>query len=215
MQIAFVAYDRMTALDLIGPMEVLTRIPGASTEVVATRTDTFTADNGALRFTPTRHVDEVPAPDIIVVPGGTAGTRRAMQDSALLDWLVRASATATWTTSVCTGSLILGAAGLLHGRRATTHWVALDELRDHGAIPVTERVVIDGNVLTAAGVSAGIDMGLTLTARLRGASLAKVIQLALEYDPHPPFTAGSPRSAGRLVTASARLALRREFRQPA
>jgi transcriptional regulator GlxA family with amidase domain len=213
-QLAFVLYEGLTALDLIGPLEVLARIPGSTCQLVAAQHGLVTSDTGLVRLAATGTLDEVSRPDVIVVPGGLAGTHQAMRDEQLLDWLRAAAPHTRWLTSVCTGSLILAAAGLLQGRRATTHWVALEELRTFGAIPTNERIVIDGDLVTAAGVSAGIDMALSLTARLRGQQLAKMIQLAIEYDPQPPFDAGSTRSAGRLTTAAARVALQREFRRP-
>jgi transcriptional regulator GlxA family with amidase domain len=135
-------------------------------------------------------LSEVPHPDIVVVPGGP-GQVQAEQDDAILDWLRTAHETTTWTTSVCTGALVLGAAGLLQGKRATTYWLALDQLADHGAVPTDERVVIDGKVVTAAGVSSGIDMGLTLAREIGGDDLSRLIQLGIEYDPQPPFDSGS------------------------
>jgi transcriptional regulator GlxA family with amidase domain len=196
MQIGFVAYDGLTALDLIGPLEVLSRVPGTDVEVVASQPGTLTSDNGALQLVASRHLAEMSDPDVIVVPGGVGGTWQAMQDAPLLSWLRSAAVGARWVTSVCTGAHVLGAAGLLAGRRATTHWAVLRELEAHGAIPTAQRVVIDGNVATAAGVSAGIDLTLWLAGELAGADVARTIQLLLEYDPQPPFDAGSPDKAG-------------------
>lgn len=196
MQIAFVVYDGLTALDLIGSLEVLSRLPAAEVSLVATGLTTSTTDTGALRLRPDRPVSEVPAPDVIVVPGGVEGTCRAMGDETLLSWLRQAAEHARWVTSVCTGSHVLGAAGLLEGKRATSHWLVLDELTQHGATPEAERFVIDGNVATAAGVSAGIDLALWLAADLAGEEVAQLIQLMIEYDPQPPFDAGTPAKAG-------------------
>lgn len=192
MQIAFLLYDGMTALDMIGPYEVIGRIPGAEIRFVAREPGTKRTDQklGLVADSP---LDEVPAPDILVVPGGEH--TGPIQDDHILEWLRHAHTSTTWTTSVCTGSYVLGAAGILDGRRATTHWAFLDGLASFGATPVSERVVEDGKVITAAGVSAGIDMGLTLAARVAGVDFAKGVQLGIEYDPAPPFDAGSPASA--------------------
>jgi transcriptional regulator GlxA family with amidase domain len=194
MNIAIVLYDKLTALDAIGPYEVLSRLPGATVTFVAPQAGPVTTDNGMLTLIAERSLDEVAQPDIVLVPGGP-GEVAARAGGATLDWLKAADRTSAWTTSVCTGSLILAAAGLLDGRRATTHWLALDELRRLGAEPVDERVVFDGKLITAAGVSAGIDMALALVARIAGDTVAQAIQLGIEYDPQPPFDAGSPHKA--------------------
>jgi transcriptional regulator GlxA family with amidase domain len=194
MNIAIVLYDRFTALDAIGPYEVLSRLPGASVAFVATEAGPVSTDNGMLTILAERSLEQAGQPDIVLVPGGP-GEVAARAGSATLDWLQQVDRTSTWTTSVCTGSLILAAAGLLEGKRATTHWLAMDELRRLGAEPVQERVVFDGKLVTGAGVSAGIDMALTLAARIAGDTVAQAIQLGIEYDPQPPFTAGSPRTA--------------------
>ena len=194
MNIAIVLYDRFTALDAIGPYEVLSRLPGASVAFVAAEAGPVRTDNGMLTVIAERSLEQAPRPDVVLVPGGP-GEVAARAGGATLDWLREADRTSTWTTSVCTGSLILAAAGLLDGRRATSHWLAMDELRRLGAEPVEERVVFDGKLVTAAGVSAGIDMALTLAARIAGDTVAQAIQLGIEYDPQPPFDAGSPRKA--------------------
>lgn len=192
MQIAFLVYDQMTALDMIGPYEVIGRLPGAEIRFVAPTAGTKRTDQklGLIADSP---LSDVPAPDVVVVPGGDH--TGPMRDERVLDWLREAHETTTWTTSVCTGSYVLGAAGILDGLRATTHWAMLDGLAEFGAKPVRERVVEAGKVITAAGVSAGIDMGLTLAARVAGDDFAKAIQLGIEYDPAPPFDAGSPDKA--------------------
>ncbi|ANH94428.1 MULTISPECIES: DJ-1/PfpI family protein [unclassified Streptomyces] len=194
MQIAIVLYDHFTALDAVGPYETLGRLPGADTVFVAERTGPVRADTDNLALSADRTLADVPSPDIVVVPGGP-GQRTQMDNPVLLDWLRAADATTTWTTSVCTGSLLLGAAGLLRGRRATSHWLALDHLGTFGAEPTGERVVTDGKYVTAAGVSAGIDMGLTLFGRIAGDERAQAVQLLIEYDPQPPYDAGSPQKA--------------------
>jgi transcriptional regulator GlxA family with amidase domain len=194
MQIAIVLFDRFTALDAVGPYETLGRLPDAETVFVAERTGPVRTDTGALAITADRTLDEVPGPYVVVVPGGPGQTPQ-MENAALLDWLRAADASSTWTTSVCTGSLLLAAAGLLRGRRATSHWLALDHLKRYGAEPTGDRVVTDGKYVTAAGVSSGIDMGLTLLGRIAGDEHAQAVQLLTEYDPQPPYDAGSPRKA--------------------
>jgi putative intracellular protease/amidase len=194
MQIAIVLYDRFTALDAVGPYETLGRVPDAETVFVAEQTGPVRNDSGNLALTADRSLADVPHPDIIVVPGGP-GPLPLAPDGPLLTWLRTADATSTWTTSVCTGSLLLAAAGLLKGRRATSHWLALEELKRHGVEPTGERVVTDGKYVTAAGVSSGTDMGLTLLGRIAGGDHAQLVQLAAEYDPQPPYDAGSPEKA--------------------
>jgi putative intracellular protease/amidase len=194
MEIAILIFDRLTALDAIGPYEVLRSVPGATVKFVAREPGPKRTDAGSLALTADYSLSEVPSPDIIVVPGGP-GQIAVMDDQPVLNWLRQAHSTSRWTTSVCTGSLILGAAGLLKGLRATSHWLALDTLRSLGAEPVSDRVVIEGKIITAAGVSSGIDMALTLVAREAGDAAAQSIQLGIEYDPQPPFNAGSPAKA--------------------
>lgn len=194
MDIAIPIFDRLTALDAVGPYEILCRIPGATVHFVAAQPGPKRADSGMLALVADRALADLPEPDVIVVPGGP-GTRALLDDEALVGWIRRAHASSTWTTSVCTGALLLGAAGVLHGIEATTHWAELDALQSYGATPVERRVVERGKVITAAGVSAGIDMALTLTERLASREVAMAIQLVTEYDPQPPFDAGSPAKA--------------------
>ncbi|MEU0229130.1 DJ-1/PfpI family protein [Streptomyces sp. NPDC006284] len=194
MQTAILLFDRFTALDAVGPYETLGRLPDAETVFVAEQAGPVRTDTGNLALTADRTLAEVPAPDIVVVPGGPGQTAQ-MENETLLDWLRTADATSTWTTSVCTGSLLLAAAGLLAGRRATSHWLALPFLERFGAEPTGERVVTDGKYVTAAGVSSGIDMGLTLLGRIAGDDHARAVQLLTEYDPQPPYDAGSPQKA--------------------
>ena len=203
MQIAVLLFDRFTALDAVGPYEVLGRLPGARTVFVADRPGPVTTDVGTLALTATATLDEVTRPDVLVVPGGPGQIAR-MTDARLLDWLRAVDATTTWTTSVCTGSLLLAAAGLLDGRQATSHWLALDQLPAFGAVPAEERVVVDGKYVTAAGVSAGVDMALTLAGRIAGEAVAQAVQLGIEYDPRPPYPAGSPRTAPAPLVAALR-----------
>jgi transcriptional regulator GlxA family with amidase domain len=194
MNIAIVLYDKFTALDAIGPYEVLSRLPGVSLQFVAAEPGPVRTDNGMLTLVAEHSLADAAQPDIVLVPGGP-GEVAARAGGPVLEWLTEVDRTSTWTTSVCTGSLILAAAGLLDGRRATSHWLALDELGRLGAEPVAERVVFDGKYATAAGVSAGIDMALALAARVAGDTVAQAIQLGIEYDPQPPFDAGSPHKA--------------------
>ena len=194
MDIAIVLYDRFTALDAVGPYEVLSRVPGAQVRFVAVEPGPITTDNGILTVLVEHSLAEFEHPEVIVVPGGP-GEVAARAGGSMLEWLRRAHETSTWTTSVCTGSLILAAAGLLEGKRATSHWLALERLGEMGAQPTGERVVYDGKIVTAAGVSAGIDMGLALAVSLAGETVAQAIQLGIEYDPQPPFDSGSPEKA--------------------
>jgi transcriptional regulator GlxA family with amidase domain len=194
MRIAILIFDRLTALDAIGPYEVLSRLPGAELRFVAKEAGDKRTDTGALGLQADLALADLPDPEVVLVPGG-AGSRELMGDSQVLDWLLAVHETSTWTTSVCTGSLVLGAAGILDGKRATTHWAYLDALGELGAEPVAERVVEDGKLITAAGVSAGIDMALHLAARIAGDDVAQAIQLGIEYDPAPPFDSGSPTKA--------------------
>ena len=194
MDIAIPLFDGITALDAIGPYEVLARLPGARVRFVGIEAGPKRTDNKQLTLVADEPLSAVPHPEIVVVPGGF-GTRSLMTPNPLLDWIRTAHVTSQWTTSVCTGALLLGAAGVLQGLEATTHWAALEQLRALGAKPTSRRVVEQGKVVTAAGVSAGIDMALTLAARIAGDDVARAIQLSIEYDPAPPFDAGSPQKA--------------------
>ncbi len=194
MQIAVLLFEGFTTLDAVGPYEILSRLPGARTVLVAKEPGPVRNDQGSLALVADQALADVPHPDIVLVPGGPE-TRQAMHDPEIQEWLRTADSTSTWTTSVCTGSLLLGAAGLLDGRRATTHWLAYEELRALGAEPTGERVVFDGKYVTAAGVSSGIDMGLHLLGRIAGDEAAMTVQLLTEYDPQPPYDAGSPLKA--------------------
>lgn len=205
MEIGILLFDRVTALDAVGPYEVLSRIPGARVRWVASEPGPKRSDAG-LALVADAPIREVPAPEVVLVPGGP-GVRAAMGDTEILDWLRSVHRRARWTTSVCTGALVLGAAGLLRGRRATTYWAELEALRELGAEPVRERFVLDGEIATAAGVSAGIDMALRLAAELAGDTVARAVQLGIEYDPAPPFDAGSPETAGPELVELVRAAL--------
>jgi transcriptional regulator GlxA family with amidase domain len=199
-QIAIPLFDRLTALDAIGPYEVLQRLPGATVTFVGTQVGEVRTENGFLGVTVDALVGDLPQPDVIVVPGGI-GSREAVEDRVLVDWVRSAHQTTTFTTSVCTGSFVLGAAGLLEGLTATTHWSVLNELEVYGAVPTMDRVVehLDQRIITAAGVSSGIDMALRLSELLVDDVAAKAMQLMIEYDPQPPFDAGHLDRAGDVV----------------
>jgi transcriptional regulator GlxA family with amidase domain len=203
MRIAILLFDRMTALDAIGPYEVLRYIPGVEMMLVGKKAGEVRAGAGTLGLTADKAIADVPEADIVLVPGGT-GQVDLMDDAEVHTWLREIDRTSTWTTSVCTGSLVLAAAGLLDGRKATSHWLALDQLPVFGAEPAEQRVVFDGKYVTAAGVSAGIDMALALVNQMAGDTAAQAIQLGLEYDPQPPHDAGSPAKAPAEIVANMR-----------
>jgi len=203
MDVAIPIFDGLTALDAIGPYEVLSRLPDAHVHFLAAEPGPKRTENRMLAVTADRTLDDLKTPEVIVMPGGY-GTRALMHDEPMLDWVRAAHETSEWTTSVCTGALVLGAAGILDGLEATSHWALMDALGRLGAIPVRRRVVEQGKVITAAGVSSGIDMALTLAARIAGADLARAIQLAIEYDPEPPFDSGSTEKASPEILALAR-----------
>jgi len=194
MQIAIPLFDRFTAQDAVGPYQVLSAIPGASVRFTGPEPGPLKTDNRMLTVLVEERWEDLPDPDVLVVPGGI-GTRALLRDERMLDWVRGAHATSRWTTSVCTGSLVLAAAGVLDGVDATTNWLEYELLGELGACPVRERVVERGKIMTGAGVTAGLDMALTLAARLTTAEVAQAIQLGLEYDPQPPFDAGSPDKA--------------------
>jgi putative intracellular protease/amidase len=194
MQFAIPLFDRFTALDAVGPYEVLSRLPDARVDFVAAEPGVYRTDTRMLALSVERSYEDVPDPDVLVFPGGV-GTRALMRDEATLDWVRRVHEQSRFTTSVCTGALVLAAAGVLDGLEATTHWLSRPLLAELGARPVEARVVEQGKVITAAGVSAGIDMALALAARLAGPEVAQAVQLGIEYDPQPPFDAGSPEKA--------------------
>ena len=194
MRTVVLVFDGITALDAIGPYEVLRSVPGWEVQFAGKRRGEVRTDSGALGISADHALAEVGEPEVVLVPGGV-GNRALMEDAEVLSWLREVDATTKWTTSVCTGSLVLGAAGLLEGRRATGHWLFLDPLREFGADPVGGRFVEDGKLITAAGVSAGIDMALHLVGQEVGPEVAQAVQLGIEYDPQPPFDAGSPAKA--------------------
>jgi putative intracellular protease/amidase len=198
MDIAIYIFPKLTALDAIGPYEVLQRLPGAKVKFVGAERGPIRTEQGMLGVMRDYTFDEVPSADILVVPGGI-GTRPLIDDEPSLEWIRAIDAGSTWTTSVCTGSLLLGAAGLLKGKKATTHWAAIEMLEAFEAIPTSERVVEQGKIITAAGVSSGIDMALRLAAHIAGDEAAQAIQLGIEYDPQPPFDTGSVHKASEKI----------------
>ena len=194
MKVAIPLYDRFTALDAVGPYEVLSRLPGASVTWLAHEPGVVRNDQRMMGIEAQAAFEDLPDPEIVLVPGGT-GTNDVLDDERLVGWIRRAHETSEWTTSVCTGSLLLGAAGVLEGLEATSHWLDIQDLERYGARPTGRRVVEQGKVITAAGVSSGIDMALALAAKIGGPELAQAIQLGIEYDPQPPFDAGSVEKA--------------------
>jgi putative intracellular protease/amidase len=200
MDIVIPIFPDFTALDAIGPYEVLRSLPDAKVTFAAAARGVVRTDSKMLGLQADATLDEIDAADVLVVPGGW-GTRAAMEDDAMLAWVRRIHAKTQWTTSVCTGSLVLGAAGLLTGLKATTHWAQAALLERTGATYTAERVVRQGKIVTGAGVSAGIDLALTIAAEIAGEDVAKAIQLGIEYDPQPPFDAGSPAKAGARIVA--------------
>ncbi len=206
MQIAIPLFDRFTALDAVGPYQVLSAIPGANVRFLAHDSGPVRSDNRMLTILADGQFEDLPDPEILVVPGGI-GTRLLLEDERVLDWVRKVHETSQYTTSVCTGSLVLAGAGVLDGLEATTHWMAMDVLAELGANPTSKRVVEQGKVITAAGVSSGIDMALRLTDLLIGPEMAQAIQLAIEYDPQPPFGAGSPEKAPAEIVTLVRAAM--------
>ncbi|OMC13958.1 glutamine amidotransferase [Mycolicibacter heraklionensis] len=214
MQIAIVLYPGFTSLDFIGPYEVLRWLPDAQVRFVWHEPGPITADSGVLVVGATHSFDETPTPDVILIPGGMTTIEHA-RDEKLLDWVRAAHRTASWTASVCSGSVILGAAGLLTGRRATSHWMALPALKTFGATAVgDERIVHEGDIVTCAGVSAGIDLGLWLAGQIGGEGRAKAIQLSMEYDPQPPFDSGHTSKASVQTKAAATALMAKELAKP-
>lgn len=203
-QIGMLLFPRMTQLDFTGPFEVFARLPDATVHIVSATLHPVKTDRG-LMLSPTVTYGDCPKLDVIVVPGGP-GQQDLMEDATVLDFLRRQAVGAKCVTSVCTGALVLGAAGLLTGYRATTHWMSLPLLKLLGATPVEERVVIDRNRITGGGVTAGIDFGLFVAATLRGEAVAQQIQLQIEYNPAPPFQSGSPWTAPPAIVAALRSA---------
>jgi transcriptional regulator GlxA family with amidase domain len=203
-QIAIGLYPEFTALDAIGPYQVLTQVPGVDVVLCAARTGRLSDDNGVLHLDVEHTFDDVARPDVLLVPGGFITRKLARDGDPIVDWIAGANEHTTYTTSVCTGALLLGRAGILDGLDATTHWYAYDELASYGARPTEQRVVRQGKVWTAAGVSAGIDLALTLVAEVWGPEVSQAIQLGIEYDPQPPYDSGAPSKADPDILALVR-----------
>jgi transcriptional regulator GlxA family with amidase domain len=197
-QIAILIFDKLTVLDAVGPYEVMRSVPGWEVKFVGVKPGQVRADSGALGLVADHSIEEVTEPDLVLVPGGE-GNRPLLTDERVLSWLRAVDEHTRWTVSVCTGSLVLGAAGLLEGKRATSHWLYVERLREYGAVPSTERIVEDGKLLTAGGVTSGIDMALHLVGRELGTEAAQAIQLAIQYDPEPPFDSGTPEKAPEAI----------------
>lgn len=195
METAVLLYDDVNALDVVGPCEILSKIPDTTIKYVAKEPGTKQT-NVQLKLTADYAISDISKPDILLIPGGQ-GIKSIIGDEKITNWITNCHKTTKWTVSVCTGALVLGAAGILKGIKATTHWISLTSLENFGAEPQKQRVVIDGKVITCAGVSAGIDMAFTLTSLIAGEATAQAIQLAIEYDPAPPFNSGSPDKAPR------------------
>lgn len=209
MKIGFLVFPQVTQLDLTGPYEVLSMMPGAQMHLVWKSREPVIG-SGALVLTPTTTFAQCPPLDLVCVPGGS-GMNALLNDAETLNFLRTQARTARYVTSVCTGALVLGAAGLLHGKRAATHWMSMEFLKEFGATPVEERVVVDGNVITGGGVTAGIDFALRVVAEIAGEDVARRIQLGIEYDPAPPFDSGHPRRADpKLVGATREMAAKRQ-----
>jgi cyclohexyl-isocyanide hydratase len=202
--IGLLVFPDITQLDMTGPYEVFIKLPDARVHLVWKSTDPVTA-GGGMQLVPTVTFADCPQLDLICVPGG-AGVNALLNDAETLDFIRRQATGARYVTSVCTGALVLGAAGLLKGRRAATHWMSREMLAAFGATPATERVVTDGNVITGGGVTAGIDLALAIAAEAFGATVAQAIQLGIEYDPHPPFDSGSPEKASAALIEQVRAA---------
>ncbi len=205
MEIAVLSFPDMTAMDAMGPYEVLSRLPEARLRFVAAKKGPITTDTGMLTFQAEASIEEIEAADVLVVPGGPARAVGAvMQHQPTLDWISKIHQNSRYTVSVCTGSWILGAAGILKGKRSGCHWLGIDALKQFGAQPCSDRVVVDGKIWTAGGVTSGIDMALAFAAEVAGEDFAQILQLALQYDPKPPFKGGTPESAPEHIVQLAR-----------
>jgi transcriptional regulator GlxA family with amidase domain len=211
LEIAILLYEGMTALDAIGPYEVLSRLPNTIIKLVAKEPGLITTDTRYLSINATSSLLDVPSPDVILLPGGSAGTMKISQEPSVLEWIRITHANSQWTTAVCAGVFLLGKVGLLEGIEATTHWASTSDLANYNAIYKPARFVQSGKIITAAGVSAGIDLALDLASKLRGEEVAKAIQLAIEYDPAPPFQSGSLQKADPAIVQQSRNLLRGWF----
>jgi len=210
MNIIIYLYNGLTVLDAVGPYEVLSRLPDANVKFVAREKGLIVSDTHFLKLVAEYDISEIQSADILVIPGSVIGFIRESKDTALLNWIQKIHQTTTWTTSVCSGSVILAAAGILNGKNATSHWGAIHLLSDYGAIPSNERYIQEGKIITAQGVSAGIDMALFLVSQIVGVEKAKAYQLLIEYDPNPPFDAGTINKADPETISLAKKILSKE-----
>ncbi len=200
MDVAILIYPDMTALDALGPYEVLSRLPDARVRFVAREKGPITADTGMLTIQAEAGISEIDRADVLLIGGGPAsGVGAVMQDAPTLEWVAKMHEHSRYTVSVCTGSWILGAAGVLQGKRAGCHWLGLEALAQFGAEACSDRVVVDGKLWTAGGVTSGIDMALAFAAEVAGDDYAQMVQLALQYDPKPPFAGGTPETAPKHI----------------
>ena len=210
MNIVIYLYNGLTVLDAVGPYEVLSRLPDANVRFVAREKGLIVSDTHFLKLVAEYDISEIQSADILVIPGSVIGFIRESKDASVLNWIQQIHQTTTWTTSVCSGSVILATAGILNGKKATSHWGTLAMLSDYGAIPTSERYIQEGKIITAQGVSAGIDMALFLVSQIVGVEKAKAYQLFIEYDPNPPFEAGTVSKADDATISLAKKMLGKE-----
>jgi putative intracellular protease/amidase len=213
MEIVIYIYNGLTALDAVGPYEVLSRLPNANVKFVAKEKGVIVTDTHFLKLVAEYDISEIEKADILVIPGSVVGFVREAKDKLLLSWINKINETTTWTTSVCSGSIILAASGLLKNKKATSHWGVIHLLKDYGSIPTGERYVQEGKIISAQGVSAGIDMSLFLASQIVGEEKAKAYQLFIEYDPKPPFNSGNVNEADNLTIELAKKILGREAKK--
>jgi transcriptional regulator GlxA family with amidase domain len=213
MEIVIYIYNELMALDAVGSYEVLSRLPKANIKFVAKEKGVIVTDTHFLKLIAEYSISEIDKADVLIIPGSIVGFIREAKDKALLSWITKINLTSTWTTSVCSGSIILAAAGLLKGKKATSHWGAIHLLKEYGSIPTSERYVQEGKIITAQGVSAGIDMSLYLTSQIEGIEKAKAYQLFIEYDPMPPFDAGNINKADLITVGLAKKILGKEAKK--
>jgi putative intracellular protease/amidase len=210
MNIVFYLYNGLTVLDAVGPYEVLSRLPDVNVKFVAREKGLIISDTHFLKLVAEYEISEIQSADILVIPGSVIGFIRESKDAAILNWVQKIHQTTTWTTSVCSGSIILAAAGILNGIKATSHWGTISMLSDYGAIPISERYIQEGKIITAQGVSAGIDMALFLVSQIVGVEKAKAYQLFIEYDPNAPFDTGTISKADDATISLAKKMLSKE-----
>jgi putative intracellular protease/amidase len=213
MDIAIYIYNGLTALDAVGPYEVLSRLPNANVKFVAKEKGVIVTDTHFLKLVAEYDISEIDKADILVIPGSVVGFIREAKDKELLSWITKINLTSTWTTSVCSGSIILAATGLLKDKKATSHWGVIHLLKEYGSIPTSERYIQEDKIITAQGVSAGIDMSLYLASQIVGIEKAKAYQLFIEYDPKPPFDSGNVNQADLATVELAKKILGKEAKK--